>query len=101
MIKASVIMLVTFTVIGLILLLSNKLNSVEDQKKIQYRKYLWYFYGSFFILSSVVNLYEKYSIIFLIQLFIGILVITLNLMGKIETKIKNKKNSQHIVSFIM
>ena len=81
-------MLVTFTVIGLILLLSNKLNSVEDQKKIQYRKYLWYFYGSFFILSSVVNLYEKYSIIFLIQLFIGILVITLNLMGKIETKIK-------------
>ena len=88
MIKASVAMLITFSAIGLILLLSNKLNALEDRKKILYKKYFWYFYGSFFILSSVVNLYEKYSIIFLIQLFIGILIIALNLMGKIETKIK-------------
>ena len=89
MIKASVAMLITFSAIGLILLLSNKLNALEDRKKILYKKYFWYFYGSFFILSSVVNLYEKYSIIFLIQLFIGILIIALNFMGKIETKIKN------------
>ena len=89
MIKASVAMLITFSVIGLILLLSNKLNALEDRKKILYKKYFWYFYGSLFALSGAVNLYENFRIIFLIQLFIGILVIALNFMGKIESKLKN------------
>ena len=86
MIKATIAMLIIFSVIGLILLLTNKLNKIDSEKRYIYKKYFWYFYGIILILSGAVNLFEKGSIIFLIQLILGVVIIILNFTGKIETK---------------
>jgi len=91
MIKATIAMLIVFSVIGLVLLLTNKLNKIDSEKRHTYKKYFWYFYGIIFILGGVVNLFEKVSIIFLIQLILGVAIIILNFIGKIETKPNNIK----------
>ena len=64
---------------------------MTEEKKSKIRKIYWYLYGFIFIISGVVNMFpfEGFKLLFSIQFFIGLGVIILNCLGKIETKNKN------------
>ncbi len=82
--------LLIFGCVLVIILLLNfgviRLMNVAEEKKSRYRKVFWYFYGSIFSISGGVNLIEKKSFNFIFQLAIGIAILLLNFLGKIETK---------------
>jgi len=84
--------LLIFGCVLIILLLLNfgliRLMNVAEEKKSRYRKVFWYFYGSIFSISGGVNLIENksFNLIFIFQLAIGIAILLLNFLGKIETK---------------
>ncbi|MDA9056606.1 hypothetical protein N9K49_02005 [Flavobacteriaceae bacterium] len=86
--KGLLILSIVFIVIAMIHFLSNRMMNLEDSKKSKYRKVFWYFYGVFFFLSGLINLLEKreWNLIFIFQLILGIVIIILNALGKIETK---------------
>ena len=68
--------------------LSNRMMKLEGSKKSKYRNVFWYFYGIFFFLSGLINLIEKleWNVVFIFQIILGIVIIILNALGKIETK---------------
>ena len=86
--KSSIIFLIVFISIAIVHFISIRMIDVAESKKSHYRKVFWYFYGIVFSLSGLINLIEKeeLSFIFLLQVIIGILMIVLNFLGKIETK---------------
>lgn len=81
-------MLVVFVIVGIFHFISMRMMKISEIKKQKYRKVFWYFYGVIFTLSGLVNLIEKKELnfIFLTQLMIGLLIIILNFLGKLETK---------------
>ena len=76
----AVVALINFSVIYLM--------KVAGEKKANYRKVFWYFYGVLFSIIGFVNLHEKneFNLIFILQLVVGITILVLNFFGKIETK---------------
>lgn len=83
-----IIMLVVFVIVGILHFLSMRLMKVSESKKSKIRKVFWYLYGVVFTISGLVNSIEKEELnyIFLTQMIVGVLIIILNFLGKIETK---------------
>ena len=86
--KGFLILIVTFIVVGITHLVSMKMTMISETKKSSYRKVFWYFYGMFFLSSGVVNQLEKeaFSWIFSIEILVGLAILILNILGKIEKK---------------
>ena len=86
--KGFLILIVTFTVVGIIYFVSMKMTKISETKKSSYRKVFWYFYGMFFLSSGVVNQLEKeaFSWIFSVEILVGLAILILNILGKIEKK---------------
>ena len=74
------ILILNFAIINLAFL--------PEVKKNKIRKVFWYLYGLLFVISGMVNFFdkEKFSFIFSIQIFLGIVTIILTFLGKMETK---------------
>lgn len=86
--KGFLILIVTFIVVGIIHLVSMKMTKISETKKSSYRKVFWYFYGMFFLSSGLVNQLEKeaFSWIFSVEILVGLAILILNILGKIEKK---------------
>ncbi len=86
--KGLIIMLTVFVIVGILHFISMRMMKFSEIKKQKFRKVFWYFYGVIFTLSGLVNLIEKEELnfIFLTQMIIGLLIIILNFLGKIESK---------------
>lgn len=86
--KGLIIMLTVFVIVGILHFISMRMMKISESKKQKFRKVFWYFYGVIFTLSGLVNLIEKEELnfIFLTQMIIGLLIIILNFLGKIESK---------------
>ncbi len=86
--KGFLILIVTFIVVGIIHLVSMKMTKIPETKKSSYRKVFWYFYGVFFLSSGLVNQLEKeaFSWIFSVEILVGLAILILNILGKIEKK---------------
>ena len=76
----------TFVVVGIIHIVSLKTIKISESKKSHFRKLFWYFYGIFLTISGGVTLFENKIYIGLIYVFLGLIIIILNFLGKIETK---------------
>jgi len=89
--KGLLIFFIVLVVIAIIHFISLRMMLVTEEKKSKIRKIYWYLYGFIFIISGVVNMFpfEEFKLLFSIQFFIGLGVIILNCLGKIETKNKN------------
>ena len=63
---------------------------ISESKKSHYRKSFWYFYGVISLLSGGTNLVTKgdFHWSFSIQFLLGLLIIILNFLNKIEPKTK-------------
>ena len=88
--KGILILLGTFIVVAILHLVSMKMTKISEAKKSSYRKLFWYLYGAFFLLSGVINLLEKeaFSWIFSIEILVGLAILILNFLGKIEKKLR-------------
>ena len=86
--KGFLILIVVFIVVGIIHLVSMKMTKISEIKKSSYRKVFWYFYGMFFLSSGLVNQLEKeaFSWIFSVEILVGLAILILNILGKIEKK---------------
>ena len=86
--KGFLILIVTFIVVGITHLVSMKMTKISETKKSSYRKVFWYFYGMFFLSSGVVNQLEKeaFSWIFSVEILVGLAILILNILEKIEKK---------------
>ena len=86
--KGFLILIVTFIVVGITHLVSMKMTKISETKKSSYRKVFWYFYGMFFLSSGVVNQLEKEALswIFSVEILVGLAILILNILGKIEKK---------------
>ena len=74
------ILILNFAIINLAFL--------PEVKKNKIRKVFWYLYGLLFVISGMVNFFDKenFSFIFSIQILLGIVTIILTFLGKMETK---------------
>jgi uncharacterized membrane protein len=86
--KGFLILIGTFVIVGVIHFISIRTMKLSETKKTHYRKFFWYFYGVIFMMSGGINLIEKgaFHWTFSIQFLVGLIVIILNFLGKIETK---------------
>lgn len=82
------ILLGTFVVVAMIHFISMKMMKIPETKKTVYRKFFWYFYGIVLMFDGAFNLIEKGAFYwsFTILFLVGLIIIILNLLGKIETK---------------
>ena len=82
------ILLGTFVVVGMIHFISMKMMKIPETKKTVYRNFFWYFYGIVLMFDGALNLIEKGAFYwsFTILFLVGLIIIILNLLGKIETK---------------
>jgi len=83
-------MLVVFICVGILHYISMKAIKISEEKKSIYRKVFYYFYGLVFLTQGIVNMIEKgeFVIISLVMSLIGLTILILNFLGKIETKAK-------------
>jgi uncharacterized membrane protein len=86
--KGFLILIGTFVIVGVIHFISIRTMKLSETKKTHYRKFFWYFYGIIFMMSGGINIIEKgaFHWTFSIQFLVGLIVIILNFIGKIETK---------------
>lgn len=81
------ILLGTFVVVGMIHFISMKMMKIPETKKTVYRNFFWYFYGIVLMFDGALNLIEKGAFYwsFTILFLVGLIIIILNLLRKIET----------------
>jgi uncharacterized membrane protein len=86
--KGLLILILTFTVVGLIHYISIKSLKISEVKKYKYRRLFWYFYSIIFMLSGGINLMEKaeFYCSFFLQFLVGLIIFILNFIEKIESK---------------
>jgi uncharacterized membrane protein len=86
--KGLLILILTFTVVGLIHYISIKSLKISEVKKYKYRRLFWYFYSIIFMLSGGINLMEKAEFYwsFFLQFLVGLIIFILNFLEKIEPK---------------
>jgi uncharacterized membrane protein len=86
--KGLLILILTFTVVGLIHYISIKSLKISEVKKYKYRRLFWYFYSIIFMLSGGINLMEKAEFYwsFFLQFLVGLIIFILNFLEKIESK---------------
>ena len=68
-----------------------RLSKLSETKNSPYRKFFWYIYGIFFMLSGGVNLIEKgqFHWSFTLQFIFGLVTLVLNALGKLDKHIKD------------
>lgn len=88
--KGILILMGTFVLVGILHLVSIKTMKLSETKKTRFRKYFWYCYGILFMLSGGINQLEKETFhwSFSLQFIIGLVIVALSVLGKIETKTK-------------
>ena len=86
--KGLLILILTFTVVGLIHYISIKSLKISEVKKYKYRRLFWYFYSIIFMLSGGINLMEKAEFYwsFILEFLVGLIIFVLNFLEKIEPK---------------
>ena len=90
MAKGLFILLIVFIVVSILHFTALRMMKVSEKKKAHFRKFYWYLYGTFFVLSGALNLFEKgqFDWIYSIQSLIGLLFVVMNFLGKLEPKVK-------------
>jgi len=86
--KGILILFGTFLVIGIVHFVSMKLINIPESKKATFRKLFWYFYGILWLLLGTIKSisHDDFHWTFLIEPVLGLVIIVLNLLGKIENK---------------
>ena len=86
--KGLLILLGTFIVVAILHVVSMKIMKISEAKKSSFRKVFFYIYGVFLVLSGILQCIEKDEIrvVFLIQFLVGLVMVILNFLGKIEQK---------------
>ncbi len=86
--KGLLILLGTFIVVAILHVVSMKMTKLSEAKKLSFRKVFFYIYGVFLVLSGILQCIEKDEIrvVFLIQFLVGLVMVILNFLGKIEQK---------------
>ena len=86
--KGILILLGTFIVVAILHVVSMKIMKISEAKKSSFRKVFFYIYGVFLVLSGILQCIEKDEIrvVFLIQILVGLVMVILNFLGKIEQK---------------
>jgi hypothetical protein len=81
------ILLIVIAAVGILHFVSLRLLKTSEVKKRQLRYVFWYFYGAVFLISGIVNLLnaESLKLTALVQAGIGLTILILHLLGKIET----------------
>jgi len=84
--KGILILLTVFGVIAIIHFVALKSIALENKKKRRLRKIFWYVYGILFFTSGILTMIEKEQFLFFssLQSLLGLIVIILNGLGKIE-----------------
>jgi cell division protein FtsW (lipid II flippase) len=83
--KGLFIMIVIFLLVGLAHFLSHRLEKISTKSKL--RKLFWYFYGGYFLFYGIFrNVEDNWNVLGIIFILIGLLVLLLNFLGKIETR---------------
>lgn len=84
--KGVFILIIVFVCIGILHFITMRLMNLEAVKKMKYIQFFWYFYGVIFCASGLVNLVEKekFNVIFLFQFVLGLTVIFLNFLNKLN-----------------
>ena len=90
MIIGILILLVTIVIVGIVHIFSMKTIKISESKKSHYRKSFWYLYGIILLLSGGTNLVAKGDFYwsFSIKFLLGLLIIILNFLNKIESRTK-------------
>jgi len=90
--KGLLILFIVFIGVGIVHYISMKAIKISEEKKSTFRKVFYYFYGLVFFAQGIVNMIEKgeFVIISLLMSLIGVTVLILNFLGKIETKAKEE-----------
>ena len=88
--KGILILMGTFVLVGILHIVSMKTMKLSETKKTRFRKIFWYCYGILFMLSGGINQLEKETFhwSFSLQFIIGLVIVVLTVLGKIETKTK-------------
>ena len=88
--KGILILMGAFVLVGILHLVFIKTMKLSETKKTRFRKIFWYCYGILFMLSGGINQLEKETFhwSFSLQFIIGLVVVALSVLGKIETKTK-------------
>lgn len=90
--KGLLILFVVIFIIGVLNIAILKLMNLPESKKEKIRKRFWYLYGIVFAAIGLVNIlhvapFESvFYLLYIAELGFGICLITLNYLGKIETK---------------
>ena len=84
-------MLIVFLLIGILHFATLRLINLPEKKKQRFRKIFWYPYGLLFIVQGIVNMYEskEVKVLSVVMCICGVLLIVLNLTGKISPKNKS------------
>ena len=88
--KGILIILIVFICVGIIHFISMRTIKISQEKKSIYRKVFYYLYGFVFLAQGLVNMIEKgeFIIISILMSLIGLTILILNFLGKIETRTK-------------
>ena len=88
--KGILILMGAFVLVGILHLVFIKTMKLSETKKTRFRKIFWYCYGILFMLSGGINQLEKETFhwSFSLQFIIGLVIVVLSVLGKIETKTK-------------
>jgi len=88
--KGILIILIVFICVGIIHFISMRTIKISQEKKSIYRKVFYYLYGFVFLAQGIVNMIEKgeFIIISILMSLIGLTILILNFLGKIETRTK-------------
>lgn len=92
MAKGLFILFIVFTVVGMLHMAALRLIKTPEHKKQKILKVFWYVYGVIFSTSGIVNLVSTdafdwgFDWVFVAQWALGVGIIVLNFLGRIETK---------------
>lgn len=88
MTKGLLIFIIVILTIAIIHFCSLRMMRVSEEKKWKYKKVFWYIYGFLFATSGCVNTFpfEEFKPFTSIELLLGVGIIILTFLGKIETK---------------
>lgn len=80
-------MIAVFVLVGIAHFLSLRMDEVSITTKSKIRKIFWYFYGSYSLFYGIFrNIEDNWNVIGIIFTVIGLLVLIMNFLGKIETR---------------
>ncbi len=86
--KGLPIFIAVVIIVAVLNIVTLRLMKIAEEKKARLRKVFWYFYATFFSLNGLINLItsELPVLISFFQMTLGIAILVLHFLGKIETK---------------